>query len=147
MRSTSRNGFDETDRAVVERRVAPHQKGAAFDVSPAVADQALEHGLLVPVELIDRRPVIRRSALPFRARGVQKPVLATLDISAADFLTEGGQLFLARSLVEDEENIDLVECLDRLNRDVFRVSRPDTDDEDLLHGKPFRDAGRGAFSR
>jgi hypothetical protein len=41
----------------------------------------------------------------------------------------------------------LVECIDRLNRDVFRVSGPDTDDEDLLHGKPFRDAGQSAFSR
>src|SRR5262245_45769237 len=129
--------LNDADRAVVQRRIAPDQKGAAFAVLQIFTDQALEYGPLIPIEVGDRRAVIDAAAFPLRAAGVDKAVIAVVDVPSAELPAKLDQFFLAGAFVENKKDVCLVEGVDRLDRQVFGIAGTDADDQDLLHRKPL----------
>src|SRR5262249_28849019 len=56
-----------------------------------------------------------------------------LDVALADVLAQVDQILFLTALVHHEEDIDLVERIDRLHRDVIGIAGTDTDDENLSH--------------
>src|SRR5712691_12749253 len=60
------------------------------------------------------------------------------DIAPANLLAKLDQLGLARSLVQDEENVRLVEGVHGLHGDIAGVSSPDANNKYLLHHRVLR---------
>ena len=50
-----------------------------------------------------------------------------------DFLTQRAQLGFCRTLVHDEEDVDAVQRLHGLDRQLVGIADADADDENLLH--------------
>src|SRR6201999_630925 len=73
-----------------------------------------------------------------RTGGVNEAMAVAFDVSPADFPAQFDQLGLGGSLVHQEEDVDLIERVHGLHGDVVRVSRPDADNEYLLHGTTLR---------
>jgi len=99
-----RDDFHDADSCCRRASDRPHQNAPHSPSANSLRDQALEQSLLVTVEVIDNREVIRRTARPFRAGRVDKTVLPALTVAAADFLAQLDQLSLALALCPSGKN-------------------------------------------
>ena len=79
------------------------------------------------------RLIRRRGSIAFRVADLDGPIRLVLDVAVADFLAEAGQVLFLTALVHHEEDIDLIERIDRLHRDVIGIAGADADDENLSH--------------
>jgi hypothetical protein len=85
------------------------------------------------IEFCNRRPVASAAALPRRAVRVDKAVVSARDVATAELAAKLNQFFLVGAFVEDKENVDSIERVDSLDREVFGIAGTDADDQDLLH--------------
>ncbi len=65
------------------------------------------------------------------------------DVAAADFLAQRDQLGLGRTLVHQEDHVDPVQRVDRLEGEVLGIAGADADDQHALHARPSPSYDRG----
>src|SRR3981189_690353 len=83
---------DDSQRAVVERRIAPHQKGTAFPVSELLLDQPLVYGNSLRVPCPDAGLIGWRVSVARGIGGFDGPVRPVLDVARADVLAKTDQV-------------------------------------------------------
>src|SRR5262245_44444612 len=125
--------IDDPQRAVVERGVAPDEKGAAFVVAELVTDQSLVYAGSPLVPGLHRRLVCRGASVALGIPGLDGPVRPVLDVAFADVLAQAKEVLLLAPLVHHEEHVDFVERIDRLHGDVVGIAGANADDEDFSH--------------
>src|SRR5579863_2971557 len=126
--------IDDPQGTVVERWIAPDQKGTALVFAEFLPDQSF----------VDRRPLFmpcahgrfirRRFAIPWRIGRLNSPVGLVFDVSFANLLSQTDEFVGVLPFVHDEEYVDLIKRIDGLYRDVFGVACADANDENLSHG-------------
>ena len=84
---------------------------------------------------IDTGAIIGATLGTLRSLDINNSVIGIFNKSLADFLSDSLQRGLLRTLVRDEEYISLIEGIDRLDRDVIRISGANADDKNFSH--PF----------
>src|SRR5436190_12288730 len=128
-----RDRLDVADGAVVERGITPGQHRADLPVGQLLHDHALEGLLLGAVQVVDAGGIIGRPLLARRARRFDDAVGPVLGVAPADFAAQLHHAVLGRALFQDEEDVDRIQRLGRLQGDEIGVAGADADDEQLLH--------------
>ena len=142
--SPCRDVVEDTDRRIVEGRIAPDEEGAAPLPVDLRHDQRFINVRALFVPGADAAEIVPGIPLPFRTRRRDNAVAWVADETPADLLANADQVRRRRTLVHEEENIGAVERLDRLDGHVVGISRADTDDENSLHSfRPKVTAGIG----
>ena len=120
------------DRAVIQRRVPPHQEGATALGIQLLLDQPLPYlGPLRP-PVLDRRAVRRRGPVaPGLGDGNRPVATIRLDVAPADLLAQRREV-LDPSL-DLEEHVRLVERADGPDGHVLEVAGADPDGEHPPH--------------
>src|SRR5262245_24830696 len=131
--SSGNDPIDDPQRAIVETRIAPHEKGAALLLAEFLANQPLIYGGPLLVPCFNSRLIRRRGSIALWIVDFDHPVRLALDVALADVLAQADQILFLTSLIHHEEDIDLVERIDRLHRDVVGIAGTDADDKDLSH--------------
>src|SRR3569833_1338821 len=125
--------IDDPQGAVVQRRITPDQDGAAPVIAELFADQPL----------VDLRPLlmpgaygrfVKRCGVAPRVCRLDESIGPALDVALADLLAEADEVVLLQPLVHHDYDVDLIERIDGLDRDMVRIASADADDEDLSHG-------------
>src|SRR5487761_1622698 len=127
--------LDDGERAVVQRGIAPDQEGAALPVTELVPDERRVDLGPLAAPLLDGCAVRGRRAVPLGVWHLHHPVGPVLHVPLANLLPCQHQVLLDGALVDHEEHVGLVECLDRLHGDLLGVTRADPDDEQPFHGR------------
>ncbi|MNQ68706.1 hypothetical protein D3C85_832700 [compost metagenome] len=147
---TGARGLDrlkDTDGAVVQRRVAPHQKTTTLAVGQFFIDQPFEGLLFGQVQVVDTGLVVHLTALTLGAVGFDKTVVVAGDVALADFAAQIDEFVFALALVHEKKNIDLIQRLHRLHRDVVGVAGTDPDDQEFFHHNSSSGSMPGKRSR
>ncbi|QNQ98705.1 hypothetical protein BGI51_14030 [Pseudomonas oryzihabitans] len=119
--------------AVVQRRIAPDQEGAAFVVRQLVLDHLHHQRLLGGVEVVHRLAIVAFAAALGDGRG-DEPIVRLADVAGADGFAQVDQAVLFRALVEQEEGTGAIEGGDGLEGEVVGIASADADDQQGFHG-------------
>src|SRR5229473_2632420 len=126
------HALDDPQRAVVDRRIAPHQNASDF-VFLKLALEAVTIDIgEATMPFVDAGEIVA-GARALRDVDVDGAVIRMFDEALADRGAQIAQGGLLGPLVGNEEHIDLVERLDRLDGHVIGISDADADDEYLAH--------------
>src|ERR1700736_3590880 len=126
------HAFEDPQRAVVDRGIAPHQDAADLVFLKLVLELAAKDVGEIAMTLVDGGEIVA-GGRPLRNIDVDGAVVRFLDEALADRgsqITQGGLLV---PLVGNEKDIDLIERLDRLDRHVIGIANADANHEDLSH--------------
>ncbi len=121
------DAFDDTDRAVVQARIAPDQEADGLVVS----DPVEQNGLVglgaggVPVAYLVA--VVRRVTVPGRVGHHDHP-MRTGGVAAQDLLADRHEIVHAPLLVGHEEDVDALEGVHRRDREIVRSAGADPDE-------------------
>ena len=123
--------LDQPDRAVVERRVAPHEDRRALAVPDARGHRLLQrrHPLGVPCR---DALLVGHAVVPGAIGDLDDPV-GLRGEAVDDLPAVRREIGLGLALVDDEEDVDLPHRLDRLDRQQLGRAGPDTDQEETAH--------------
>jgi hypothetical protein len=89
------------------------------------------------VPFADVRFIIGR-ACTLGALHIDETIGPVLDEALANIDAELLQGFFLRPFVGNEKDIDFIESIDGLNRDVVGIARANADDENFPHDAPYR---------
>src|SRR5262249_53196740 len=98
-----------------------------------LSNQSLIYGGPLLVPCLNSRCIGRGGSIALWIVDFDHPVRFALDVALADFPAQADQILFLTSLVHHEEDVDLVERIDRLHRDVVGIAGTDADDKDLSH--------------
>ena len=140
------DGVEDSQRAVVERRVAPRQEGADAAGRQLGSDRLGPHLGSGGVPVGDRLPVggaVRGGPGPWRVGQFDETVAGLADEPLADLAPQFDEVILGRVLVggfvHREEHLGVVERRHRLCRHIVRIAGADAD-----HVNPPNHAGEYA---
>ena len=119
--------------AVVQRRLAPQQKGAGFPNAYLLFDQLGIQRRTLPVPVLHRAQVVIGLAIACRVGHLHQAVAALGPVALQDGLAQVHQFVLVAALVEHEEHAGLAQRIDRLVGDLARVTRADADQQQVFH--------------
>jgi precorrin-6A/cobalt-precorrin-6A reductase len=114
--------LEDVDHPVIQRRVAPHEERP--DAPLGAQQLSDQRGPLVPP---------RRDVPPARRIIGGDYAKRTLYVSIHDLTPQSDEIVLLGRLLQHEEDVDGVERLDGLDRDVCGIAGADADQEDLVH--------------
>src|SRR5450631_865408 len=124
--------LDDPQRAVVDRRIAPYQNASDFVFLKLVLEAATIDIGEAAVPFVDAGEIVA-GGRPRRDVDPDAAVVRIFDEALADRGSQITQRGLLGPLVGNEEHIDLVERLDRLDGHVIGIADADADDEYLAH--------------
>src|SRR5216683_1201508 len=126
------HALDDPQRAVVDRGIAPYQNASDF-VFLKLALEAVTIDIgEATMPFVDAGEIVA-GARALRDVDVDGAVIRMFDEALADRGAQIAQGGLLGPLVGNEEHVDLVERLDRLDGHVIGIADADADDEYLAH--------------
>jgi len=127
----SAHPIHDPQRAVVQRRIAPHQNPTdAVDRREPLGEQ---RGAPV-VPIVDDAHVVARRTVSRRVGDLDDPHLA--DVLAQDPGAHLDEFALRLPLADNEEDVHRPHRLDRRHGDLIGIPRADPDHEQLAHAPP-----------
>jgi len=123
------NLVEHGDRAVVDRRIAPHEKRSTPVIGELGRDRRLPHVGPPPAPIANRAPVVPRGAVAWRVRQGDDP-RAALRVAREDLATHARKLVGLRSLLDHEHEVGSAQRIDRLHGDVLGIAGTNANHED-----------------
>src|SRR5258708_8799088 len=126
------HSLDDPQRTVVDRRIAPHQDAADFIFLKLLLEQATIDVGEAAMPFVDAGEIVT-GGRPLRDIDVDRAVVRIFNEALANCSSQVTQGGLLGPLVGNEEDIDLIERLHGLDRNLIGITDADADNKYLSH--------------